>query len=148
MKYKDLMNMKLQAMKDGDKFKSGVLSVVLAQIKNSAIDKHCRDIVPDELVDVELLKAKKMAKETLDTCPASRPELIEAYKKQLAIIMELAPSLISDANEIRNIVLDALNGEIELIPENKGKIMKIVMPIMKGKVDLAAANKVIGQMIG
>lgn len=147
MKYKDLMNMKLQAMKDGDKFKSGVLSVVLAQIKNSAIDKHCRDIIPDELVDAELLKAKKIAKEALDSCPKNRHDLIEDYDRQFSIISELAPSLIEDDDEICKMILDTVNGEYEFISANKGKIMKIVAPALKGKVDMGKVNKLVSQMI-
>lgn len=148
MTIKELQNEMVQAMKSGDKFRKGVISTTIARIKNAAIDQGCRDNIPETMVDAELLKAKKITEEMIATCPESRTDLLEDYKKQLAIICEFAPTLISDEDEIRKLVCDVVNGEYEFVKQNKGKIMKIVMPVLKGKVDMSVANKVIGQMIG
>lgn len=148
MTIKELQNEMVQAMKSGDKFRKGVISTTIARIKNAAIDRGCRDNIPETMVDAELLKAKKITEEMIATCPESRADLLEDYKKQLAIICEFAPTLISDEDEIRKLVCDVVNGEYEFVKQNKGKIMKIVMPVLKGKVDMSVANKVIGQMIG
>lgn len=148
MTIKELQNEMVQAMKSGDKFRKGVISTTIARIKNAAIDQGCRDNIPETMVDAELLKAKKITEEMITTCPESRADLLEDYKKQLAIICEFAPTLISDEDEIRKLVCDVVNGEYEFVKQNKGKIMKIVMPVLKGKVDMSVANKVIGQMIG
>ena len=148
MTIKELQNEMVQAMKSGDKFRKGVISTTIARIKNAAIDQGCRDNIPETMVDAELLKAKKITEEMIATCPESRADLLEDYKKQLAIICEFAPTLISDEDEIRKLVYDVVNGEYEFVKQNKGKIMKIVMPVLKGKVDMSIANKVIGQMIG
>ena len=148
MTIKELQNEMVQAMKSGDKFRKGVISTTIARIKNAAIDQGCRDNISETMVDAELLKAKKITEEMIATCPESRTDLLEDYKKQLAIICEFAPTLISDEDEIRKLVYDVVNGEYEFVKQNKGKIMKIVMPVLKGKVDMSVANKVIGQMIG
>lgn len=148
MTIKELQNEMVQAMKSGDKFRKGVISTTIARIKNAAIDQGCRDNIPETMVDAELLKAKKITEEMIATCPESRADLLEDYKKQLAIICEFAPTLISDEDEIRKLVYDVVNGEYEFVKQNKGKIMKIVMPVLKGKVDMSIANKVIGQIIG
>jgi uncharacterized protein YqeY len=44
-------------------------------------------------------------------------------------------------------ILDVLNNEYALEKKNRGQIMKIVMPVLKGQVDMAVANKVIGSML-
>ena len=148
MTLSELQQQMIAAMKSGDKFRKGVISTTIAHIKNAAIDQGCRDNIPETTIDAELLKAKKITEEMIATCPESRADLLEDYKKQLAIICEFAPTLISDEDEIRKLVCDVVNGEYEFVKQNKGKIMKIVMPVLKGKVDMSVANKVIGQMIG
>jgi len=44
-------------------------------------------------------------------------------------------------------VVDAINGTIEMTIRNKGQIMRVVMPALKGKADMAIANKVIGELL-
>ena len=143
----DLQKEMIAAMKSGDKFRKSVISTVIARVKNTAIDQGCRDDIPESIVDAELLKAKKITEEMVATCPESRADLLDDYKKQLEIILEFAPSLITDEDEIRNMILDIVNGEYEFTKANKGKIMKIVMPVLKGKVDMGVANKVIGEVV-
>ena len=83
----------------------------------------------------------------IDTCPADRVDTLEEYKKQFDIICEFAPSLIADEAEIRSLILDAINGEIELTKSNKGQVMKIIAPLFKGKADMKVVNKVVGNLL-
>lgn len=147
MTVETLQKAMISAMKSGDKFRKGVISTVIARIKNAAIDKGCRDNIPEDMVDAELLKAKKTTQEMIDTCPESRVDLLEDYKKQMEIICEFAPTLITNEDEIRNLILDAINNEIELTKANRGKIMKIIAPIFKGKADMSIVSKVVGGML-
>lgn len=135
------------AMKSGDKFRKGVISTVIARIKNTAIDKGCRDNITEDMVDAELLKAKKITQEMIDTCPESRVDLLEDYKKQMKIICEFAPTLMTDEAEIRNLILNVVNNEVEFTKVNRGKIMKIIAPVLKGKADMSVVNKVVGGML-
>ena len=65
----------------------------------------------------------------------------------MVIVKEYAPQLITDETKIKGIILDVLSNEYALEKKNRGQIMKIVMPALKGKVDMAIANKVIGSML-
>ena len=145
MTLKTLQSEMIAAMKSGDKFRKGVISVIIAQVKNMAIDKGCRDNMPDSLVDEALLKGKKTTQEMIDTCPASRTDLLDAYNKQMEIICEFAPKLITDETEI-GILIDNVLEDIEPIKENRGKIMK-AMSQYKGKVDMSVVNKIVGRML-
>lgn len=147
MTLNELQQQMITAIKSGDKLRRGVISTAIARIKNTAIDQGCRDNIPEAMVDAELLKAKKITEEMIATCPESRTDLLEDYKKQLEIVCEFAPTLVSDEDEIRKLVRDIVNGEYEFTKQNKGKIMKIVMPVLKGKIDMGVANKVIGEML-
>ena len=131
----------IAAMKSGDKFRKTTISTVIARVKNTAIDKGCRDNITEDMVDTELLKAKKITQEMIDTCPETRQDLLEDYKKQMEIVCEFAPSLITNEDEIAEIIR---NSGVEM---NKGKIMKYLSVNYNGKLDMGIANKVVGGML-
>ena len=106
----------------------------------------------EEMVAACATKVQKTLEEMVATCPGKTEQkdytpLLEDYKAQLAIAREYAPQLITDEAEIKNMIWNALGNNIELTKKNKGMIMKTVMPVLKGKVDMAIANKLIGEML-
>lgn len=138
----------VQALKSGDKFRKNVISTIIAQVKNTAIDKGCRDNIPENIVDEALLKAKKIIQEMIDTCPDTRGDLMDSYKKQMQIICEFAPKLITNEDYIRTLVTGyASNAGVELVKSNRGAIMKLVAANLKGKADMGIVSKVIGEML-
>lgn len=148
MELKALQNEMIKSMKSGDKFRKSVISTVIARIKNTAIDKGCRDNITEDMVSAELLKAKKVTQEMLDTCPASRTDLLEDYKKQMDIICEFAPTLITDPKMIEDNVKDiASQNHVELAKSNRGALMKLVVAELKGKADMSVVSKVVGKML-
>ena len=147
MTLEKLQNEMIQAMKNRDKMRKSVLSGLVDAVKKSAIDKNCRDNITEELVDEVLLKYKKTVQEQIDTCPASRVETLAEYNAQMAVVAEFAPTLITDETEIKLMILDLVNSEIAFAKANKGKIMKIVAPVLKGKTDMAIVNKVLANML-
>ena len=137
----DVLNAaRIAAMKDKNKLRKETISTLIDATNKATITKDGRIEVTDELVDKVILKEKKTVQEMIDTCPASRTELLQEYKERLAIINEFAPQLITDAQEIENFIRSL---GIELTKANRGSIMKE----LKGKVDMAAANKVLGGML-
>ena len=137
----------VQSLKNGDKFRKQVLSELVGAVKKAAIDKKCKDNIPETLVDETLLKFKKLVQEQIDTCPVDRPKMLENYQDQMKIVTEFAPTLVTDENEIKNRILDIVNGEIEFSKSNRGQIMKIISPIFKGKADMGIVSKVVGSML-
>ena len=133
----------ISALKSGNKFRKDTISTLIAQIKRVAIDKGCRDNITEEMVDAELLKAKKAQQDSIDTCPASRAGLLEEYKKQMEIIMEFVPSLIEDENEIRDILLQC---GWTVKKSNQGSIMKWVKENYAGKIDMKKVSQVFKEM--
>lgn len=142
MTMETLQNAMIGAMKSGDKYRKTVISGLIAQIKKTAIDKGCRDNISEEMINAELIKAKKQAQESIDACPESRADLLEDYKKQMKIICEFAPTLITDEDKIAEIIHDS---GVEM---NKGKIMKYLNTNFKGKIDMGVASKLVGEMLG
>lgn len=124
----------VKAMKAKDKDTKETLSMLLAALKNKAIDKR-EDLTPEEETQV-ILKEIKQTKETLDMTPADRTEIIEECNKRLAVLEQYAPKMMDEA-EIKEVVASVL-AEMGLdapTAKDKGKIMKNLMPKVKGKAD-------------
>lgn len=148
MTLETLQNEMIAAMKSGDKFRKTVISGLIAQIKKSAIDKGCRDNISEDFVNAEILKAEKQAKESIVGAEAAhREDLLKEYVHQYDIIHSYAPQMIDDEDEIRNLILDTVNGEIEFTKTNRGKIMKLISSALKGKADMSIVSKVVGEML-
>lgn len=137
----------VQAMKNGDKLRKSVLSELVDAVKKASMTNKGRVEITEQLVDETLLKYKKTVQEQIDTCPADRTKALEKYKAQMAIVAEFAPTLITDEDKIRNLILDTVDNEMEFSKANRGKIMKVIAPVMKGKVDMGIVNKVLGGML-
>lgn len=131
----------IMAMKLGDKERKNVLSMVIAQIKKSAIDKGCRDNVDEAFVDAELLKYKKSVKETIDTLPTTDARW-DAACTELMIINEYAPKLITDEGEIYKIIQEEYEG-----PLTKKDLMKFFSTNYRGKMDMKAAAYIVGEIV-
>ena len=134
----------ISALKAGNKFRKETISTLIAQIKKAAIDKGCRDNIPESLVDEELLKAKKAQEDSINLCPNARRDLYDEYVAQMRIIKEFAPSLIEDEDEIRNIILDC---GFEVSKQNQGMIMKTIKASCAGKVDMKKVSQVFKEMV-
>lgn len=141
-----LKNEMIAAMKNGEKVRKSVISDAIAAVKRVAIDKGCRDNIPEELINEVLLKEQKTIKEMVDTCPSNLIELFNEYNEKFQIISEFAPKLIQDEEEIKNMIFDIVNDEYKFEKKNKGIIMKTVMPSLKGKVDMAIAKSVLEKL--
>ena len=132
----------VKAMKAGDKESKETLSMLLAALKNKAIDKRS-DLTAEEETQV-ILKEIKQTKETLEMTPADRTEIIDECNKRLAVLEQYAPKMMDEA-EIRA-VIDATLSEVGIeAPEakHKGKIMKVLMPKVKGKADGKLVNDIL-----
>ena len=143
MKLETLQKEMIAAMKAKDKVRKDALSSMIAAVKKYGIDNGVRNDITEEMTDMVLLKELKTAKEQLDTCPAERTDLIEAYKTNYEIIKGYAPSQLSE-DEVKAILVEKYSDVIAT--KNKGMIMKTVMAELKGKADGKVINAVVAQL--
>lgn len=138
----------IQAMKNKDTVRKGVLSSAVSAVKNAAIAKQCRDNITEDLVNEVLLKEKKTILEQIDTCPEDRAEKRAEYTVKLAIIEDYCPKLLDDPAQISDIIKNlCFDARIDLIKANRGNVMKIVMPHFKGRADMKVVNQVVGGLL-
>ena len=143
MTFETLHNDMVAAMKARDKARKGVISTLIADVKKAAIDAGTREDIGEALVDQVILKSLKTAKEQLDSCPDERSELKAEYQYNYDVISEYAPRMMSE-DEIRA-YLEANFAKV-LATKNKGQIMKVVMPALKGKADGKAINVIVAEL--
>ena len=132
----------VKAMKAGDKDTKETLSMLLAALKNKAIDKRS-ELTPEEEIQV-ILKEVKQTKETLDMTPADRTEIIEECNRRLSVLEQYAPKMMDEA-EICEVITTTLSevGVEAPTAKDKGKIMKVLMPKVKGKADGKLVNDIL-----
>ena len=133
------------AMKAGEKERKATLSALLTALKNKAIDKRA-DLTEEEEVQV-ILKEIKQTKETLDTTPADRTDIIEECTKRLSVLEEYAPKMM-DSEEIKAVIQGVLSdlGIDAPTAKDKGRIMKELMPKVKGKADGKLVSELVASL--
>ena len=131
-----------KAMKAGDKETKESLSMLLAALKNKAIDKRA-DLTEEEEIQV-VMKEIKQTKEALELTPADRTEIIEECTRRLNVLEQYAPKLM-DETEIREVIIATLKevGAEAPTAKDKGRIMKVLMPKVKGKADGKMVNEIL-----
>lgn len=140
-KIEEVRGAMVAAMKAKDKDTKETLSALLAALKNKAIDKRA-DLTEEEEIQV-IMKEIKQTKETLEMTPADRTDIIEECKKRLSVLEQYAPKLMDEA-EIRATIEETL-AEVGIenpTGKDKGKIMKVLMPKVKGKADGKLVNTI------
>ena len=133
----------MTAMKNKDKERKESLSMLLSALKNAQIDK--REDLTEAEENTIIAKEIKQTKETMDTYPADRTDIIDECKARLAVLEEFAPEQMSEEQieaEI-NAVLAELGIDAPTM-KDKGKVMKNLMPRVKGKADGKLVNQLVG----
>ena len=136
----------MAAMKNKDKERKDALSMLLTALKNAQIDKR------EDLTEAEengiIAKEMKQTKETMDSCPADRTDIIDECKARLAVLEEFAPEQMSE-DQIKA-EIDAVLSELGIdapTMKDKGNIMKNLMPRVKGKADGKLVNQLVGETL-
>jgi len=136
----------MAAMKAKDKERKDALSALLTALKNKAIDKRA-DLTEEEETQV-ILKEIKQLKETIEMTPADRTDILAECNSRLAVLEEYAPKMMAE-EEIKAVVSEVLSalGLDAPTAKEKGKIMKELMPKVKGKADGKLVSEVVASFL-
>lgn len=136
-----------KALRNKEKLRKDTLSALLGAIKKAAIDKKCKDCIPEELITEVILKEQKTINEMIDTCPADRNGTLAEYKARAAIIAEFAPIMMTEDDIKMELLMFCELEGLDLTKSNRAKIMKGFMPGIKGRADGKLANKIITELL-
>lgn len=136
----------MEALKAKNAPRKDALSLLLAALKSKQIDKRS-ELTEDE-ENAVVMKEIKSAQEAIDTAPPSRTDIIDENKFKIAVYTEFAPQLMSE-DEVKAVIKDVLAqlGIEKPTPQDKGSIMKVLMPVVKGKADGKMINKLVEEAL-
>ena len=132
------------ALKNKDVQRKDTLSLLMSALKGKAKDK-CAPLTPEE-EDAVIMREIKQTREAIDSA-TGREDIIALNRDRLAVLEEFAPKFMSD-DEIRAVIAQVLAelGIEKPAPQDKGCIMKTLMPRVKGKAEGAAVNRLVASL--
>ncbi len=139
---KDLIKTQVTlSMKDGDKFRTTVLRMILAEIQKIEIEEKS-DL--NELQITSILE--KMIKQRNDAISqfeqAKRQELADKEKKEIEIIKEFLPEQMSD-DEVSELVSKIISEVGAQDMKDMGKVMGSIKPLIAGKADAGVVSQLV-----
>jgi uncharacterized protein YqeY len=136
-----LENALKDAMRERDEVRRRTLRMALASIKMAEIEKGTT--LEDVNIASILQKEIKIRREAIqDAEKANRPDLIQDAQAEIAVLESFLPKGLSD-DEIRQIILQAIQESNATTPADMGKVMKIVLPRIQGR----APNDKVSSMV-
>ena len=132
------------AMKAGDKERTGTLRMLLAELKNERI-RGGREVSEEDFLGV----VQKGVKQRLDSAAqyrdASRPELAEKEEREAKILGAYLPEPVAE-NEVRAAV-EELAQAMGLGQRDLGKVMQALLPRYKGRIDGQAVQRIAREVL-
>ena len=129
------------SMKDGNKFRTTVLRMILAEIQKIEIEEKS-DL--DELQITSILE--KMIKQRNDSITqfekAERQELVDKEKQEIEIIKEFLPEQMSE-EEIFQLVSKIISEVGAQDMKDMGKVMGSLKPLIAGKADAGVVSQLV-----
>lgn len=133
------------AMKSKDKLRKDVITMVRAAIKQKEVDERV------ELEDADIeniiskqLKEKKSSIEEFKK--GNRQDLVDQTNAEIEILLKYLPEQLSD-EELKEIIKKVIDENEITSMKDIGKLMKNVMPLIKGKADGKQVNIIAKELL-
>jgi uncharacterized protein YqeY len=135
-----------QAMKTGATVKRDTLRLLISAVNNAEMAKQAPLTEADILGAVA--KEVKRHQESIDAFKkGNRPDLVAKEEAEMAVLQGYLPAQLS-----RDDIVAAAREVISAVgasgPGDKGRVMKELMPKLKGKADGKEINDVVTQLLG
>ena len=142
----DLQQALIVALKSGQNLRKTTLRMALAAIKNAEVE--ARGELDDDLILNLLGKEVKARQETIESAKqAERPDLISKAEEEIAVLSEFLPQPLSQ-DELKSLVEKAVAESGASSMADIGKVMGVLMPMIRGKADGKEANQIVRELLG
>lgn len=133
------------AVKSQEKIRLEVLRMLKSEIRYKEIEK--RQPLTDEDVIGVLSSSAKRRRESIDEFKrGNRPDLVAKEEKELAVVMEYLPQQLSET-ELKELIASAIREVGAATVTDAGKVMKVLMPQVKGRADGRMVNACVQEML-
>lgn len=140
-----LMEDMKDAMKKGEQIKLSAIRMVRAGIKNKEIEL-IRELKDEDVIDVIKTAIKQRKDSFAQFLSGKRMDLAEREKKEIEILSVYLPEQIGE-EDIRKRVREVILETGASTSRDMGRVMKLIMPELKGRADGQLINKVVQEML-
>jgi uncharacterized protein YqeY len=134
-----------EALKASESAKVSILRMVKAAVKNKQIEKG-RELTDDEIVLVLSSMVKQGRESIAQFTKGGRMDLARNEEREVAILQAYLPQQLSP-EELDRIILDAIKQTAARTPQDMGKIMRVLMPRVKGVADGKYVNQRVKELL-
>ena len=133
------------AMKAGDEPRKRTLRMLLSALKLAEVErKSALDETTLVAITQKEIKTRREAIE--DARRAGRQDLVASSEAEIAILQAYLPQPLT-AEELQALALVAIQETSAAGPQDMGKVMKVLMPRIQGRVDGKTASEVIRALL-
>ena len=123
----------------------GVIRMVRGAIRQQEIDGQKE--LDDDAVLAVISKEVKQRRDSIEEFKkGGREDLIAQNEAEIAVLMAYLPQQMAEG-EIRKLVQDAITATGASSPKEMGKVMKELMPKVKGRADGKLVNQIVRQLL-
>ncbi|MEK7847025.1 MAG: GatB/YqeY domain-containing protein [Nitrospinota bacterium] len=140
-----LMEDMKDAMKKGEQIKLSAIRMVRAGIKNKEIEL-IRELKDEDVIDVIKTAIKQRKDSFAQFLSGKRIDLAEREKKEIEILSVYLPEQMGE-EDIRKRVREVILETGASTSRDMGRVMKLIMPELKGRADGQLINKVVQEML-
>jgi len=133
------------SMKNGDKVRKNVVTMVRAAIKQKEVDERI-ELNDEAIIDVISKQVKQKKDAIEDFNKGQRQDLVELTEKEISILLDYLPQQLTES-ELQEIVKEAIEEVGANSIKDLGKIMSNVMPKIKGRADGSMVNNIVRQYL-
>lgn len=135
-----------RSIKAKDELRTSTLRMLKSEIMKLEVSGTKKEVTNDDVLGIiqKLVKQRYDSAQQYET--GNRPELAEKEKKEAKILEEYLPRQLS-RDEVRDIVKSTI-AEVDAKDMNDvGRVMKAVMPKLKGMADGKTVNEIVQELL-
>lgn len=133
------------SLKAGDRLKLSTIRLIMASLKNREIEKR-GSLSEEEIIDL-LVSLSKQRKESIEEFKkGGRQDLVDKETEELKIIESYLPQQLTP-EEIKKIIGETITETGASGSKDIGKVMKVLMPKVKGRADGKLVNEMVKEFL-
>ncbi len=132
-------------MKARDELKTSTIRLALSAVKNMEIDKG-REATDEEITEVLTREVKRRREAIEGAEKAGRSDVADRERGELEILSVFLPKQLGE-DEIELIVREVIAEVGAAGPKDRGRVMSVLMPRVRGKADGKVVNQVVERIL-
>ena len=133
------------AMKEKDTIRKNAVQMVRAAILQ--VEKDQKIVLNDtDVIDVFARELKKRKDSLSDFIRSGRQDLIDNTNREIEVLSQYMPEQMPD-NELEALVRSTINEVGATTIRDIGKVLKVILPKVKGKADGSKVNSLIKKIL-